>query len=247
MAKKKKDKSSPLAEAAAAIVAEDSSGADDRQRGLVGFRTYSPNGKPQSHPFIGDSLGDVPRFRGDIQNAQTWQIAQYSEGDQNQPYNWDPERSYGLQQALVAAGYMSKSSLSDTWRDTHSNALKRALEDANRYGISLDELLGGLFELGGSGGRGRGGGGGGGGGLAISDDDIKALANNVAQKVVGRNLRDEEIGNFIPAFRGALASGTSPQVIAENIVRNDTAPVEAYGHDIGNVLQTFNQMLGGRF
>lgn len=202
---------------------------------------------------VGQELigGMQPGFSGDVFNAQSvneFQYTRYYEGQEQEPFDWDPDRKYGLQQALYAAGYLGKESVGDEWRDTHANAYKRALADANRYGVSVEELLGTIAAQGGGpGGSGsRGGGGGGLGAAGVTDEDITALANKVAQGVLGRNLRADEIGNFIPAFRGALSSGTTPQVSAENLIRNDIAPSgEAGAHDVGNVMGVLSQLLGG--
>lgn len=220
-------------------------GGGERRLGLTGFRQYNPDGTWTEIPF-GDSepIGGMPRFSGNILGDPTeWKVPLYYEGDENDPFNRPADESYSLQLALVRAGYMGKGSLSDAWTGTASNAYKRALEDANRYGVSINELLGGMMAGSGSGGSGSGSGL---GPKPISDEDIIALAQKVSQGVLGRNLRAEEIGNFIPAFRGIYeAQETTPQVGAENLIRNDMAPAEAYAHDVGGVMQTVTKLLGG--
>lgn len=182
------------------------------------------------------TIGGTPSF-----------LSYYHEGDENAPYNYNPDAAYGLMVALVRAGYLSKSALSESWRDTHSAAYKRALADANRYGITIEELLGAMGESGAGGGGGGGGGGGSLGPAPISDEDITALAQKTAQGVLGRDLRPDEIGNFIPAFRGIYeAQETTPQVGAENLIRKEVAPQgEADAHQVGNVMSVLAKALGG--
>lgn len=222
-------------------------GGGDTGRGLTGFRQYNPDGSWTVIPF-GDSqpIGGMPRFSGDILgDPNGWKIPLYYDGDENDPFNRPADEAYSLQLALVRAGYMGKGSLSDAWTGTASNAYKRALEDANRYGVSINELLGGIASGGGS-----GGGGGGGGSLGpapISDEDITALAQKVSQTLLGRDLRPDEVGNFIPAFRGVYeAQLTTPQVGAENIIRKEVAPQgEADAHQVGGVMNVLAKALGG--
>lgn len=186
-----------------------------------------------------------------IWGGENLRYPRYFDGDQYSPYNWDDGSISGLQAALVAAGFLSaKSMIPGVWDPSSAGALKSALTYANQLGVSLDDLLsrlaGGADAAGLLGGRGGGGGGGGGlGAAAVTDEDIIALANKTAQGVLGRNLRDDEIGNFIPAFRGTLTSGTTPAVSAENLIRQDTAPAESGAHDIGIAMQTLSKMLGG--
>lgn len=216
--------------------------------GGVGFQGVEGS---TGEPLIG---GMEPTFSGTIfGDGSDWQYTRYYEGMELEPYNANPDDQWALQLALVNAGYMSKGSLSDQWDGTNTNAYKRALADANRYGVSVEELLNGLAGSGGSssGSGGRGGSGSGSGGLGqagITDEDITALANKVAQGVLGRNLRANEMANFIPAFRGTLSSGTSPTVAAENLIRQDSAVApqgEAGAHDVGTAMQALSRMLGG--
>lgn len=193
-------------------------------------------------PEEGGPLGGVaPPSNSWLVNAFVPQRAVYYDGDQNAPYDWDQGDAYGLQLALVAAGYMSKSSVENLWTNTAANAYKQALADANRHGMTVEELLSALAE----GGSGGGGGGGGLGPRPATDEDVIALANKVAQGVMGRKLRTEEVNQFLPAFRGVEFSGTAPQVSAENIIMNETAPVESRAFGIGNVMQAVEKLLGG--
>ena len=174
--------------------------------------------------------------------------SRYYDGAQLEPYDWDDGRISNLQSRLVGAGFLSaKSMVPGVWDPASMSAYEKALTYANMLGVSVEEVLSRLADGADAAGLNRGGGGGGGGlgAAAVTDEDIIALANKVAQGVLGRNLRQDEIGNFIPAFRGTLASGTSPQVSAENLIRQDTAPAEAGAHDVGNVMGALSKMLGG--
>lgn len=197
-----------------------------------GSNLILPDGVQPSKPYY------------DVGTGQMFGIAQYYQGAQNDPYRWtNPDASTNLQYALVAAGYMGKGSvIVGQWNDTAANAYAEALAAANVKGISVEELLNTLAQS-----NGPSGGGGGGGGLGaapLTDDDIKALGNKVAQGVLGRNLRDEELAGFIPAFRGAIGGGTSPAAAGENVVRQIN-PGESYAHDVGNAMQIVAKMLGG--
>lgn len=152
-----------------------------------------------------------------------------------------------LQAALVAAGVLDGDYLEGMPDAKTAAAMKKVLEAANASGLSWEQVLQGGLAAAGSRGRGGGGGGGGGGGVAvISDEDIAALANQVAYDSLGRNLNEGEIANFIPAFRGALGSGTSPKVSADNIIRKEVAPQgEADAHNVGNVMNVLAKALGG--
>lgn len=167
---------------------------------------------------------------------------------------WSIIQSYGdlgnLQAALAAAGVLDGDYIEGMPDGKTAAAMKKVLEAANAAGLSWDQVLrGGLDaaaqKAAGRGGGGGSGGGGGGGAAAVTDEDIIALANQTAQGVLGRNLRGEEVGAFIPAFRSVLGSGTSPQVSAENLIRQETAPAEAGAHDVGNVMGALSKLLGG--
>lgn len=171
----------------------------------------------------------------------------YYDGAQYEPYSWDDGAISGLQAALVAAGFLPEGRfIPGVWDPVSAAAYEKALAYANMVGRPVDEVLGRLAAgADASGILRRGGGGGGLGRAPLTDDDIKAIANETAKGVIGRVLREDEAAQFIPAFRGVVAGGTSGRTAAENIIR-EQVPVEAFGHDVGNVLQVFDQILGGR-
>jgi hypothetical protein len=79
----------------------------------------------------------------------------------------------------------------------------------------------------------------------MTDEDIRTVANKTAQGVLGRNLREDEITGFVPAFRSMFAGGTSAQTASETVVREQVAPDEAAAYGLGNVMQSIGSLLGG--
>lgn len=174
--------------------------------------------------------------------------SRYYNGDQDAPYDWDPNDASEIQRLLYQTGFYGNDKPGATWGPDDSDAYQVALAYANRYGVDVKMMLQKMLA---SGSRANSGSGGGGLGPApMTDEDVKALGNKVAQGVLGRVLTEQETANFIPAFRGATAGGinkdgvTSPGVAAENTVRGSN-PAEAYAHDAGNVMQTISKLLGG--
>jgi hypothetical protein len=169
----------------------------------------------------------------------------YVQGDEWIPGNWSPEQIADVQAALKAAGWLSGSYRAGVWDTKSANAFENVLAAANASGLSWEEVLSMAAA------SGAGGGGSDGnarlGPAPISDDDIKALAQKMAQGVLGRNLRTDELERFIPAFRSVYVLGeTSPQTIAENLVAHEVSPIgEAAAHQVGDALATFQAMLRG--
>jgi hypothetical protein len=180
-------------------------------------------------------LGGVARF------------SRYYEGDEYKPYDWADDQVATLQARLVSAGFLDPDVYAPgIWDPSSAAAYRRALFYANQVMLPVEQVLDDLAGAADSiQARARRAGGGGGLGVRpLTDDDIKALANQAARQVLGRTLRDEETAQFIPAFRGVIATGTSTQTAAMNLVR-EQQPEEAFGHDVGNVLQILDDMLGG--
>lgn len=164
----------------------------------------------------------------------------YFDGAQYLPATYSPDEIAALQSRLEALGLTGYTP--GRWDPKSQAAYEELLAEANMAGKTWEEMLA-IIQANPS----KKGGGGGGGGLGaapISDDDIKALGNKVAQGVLGRNLREDEIANFLPAFRGAIGGGTSAATAGENVIRN-VNPGESYAHDVGNAMQMVSKMLGG--
>lgn len=152
-----------------------------------------------------------------------------------------------IQSALEAIGALSGDYIYGEIDPKTAAAFAKVLAAANASGRAWQEVLTRGLDVA----KTRGARGGSGSGPApMTDEDIKAIGMKVAQGVLGRNLSEDEIANFIPAFRGATGGGvttagvTSPQTAAENVVRG-TSPYEAGAHDAGAVMQTISRMLGG--
>jgi hypothetical protein len=90
-----------------------------------------------------------------------------------------------------------------------------------------------------------------------SAEDLKQVANSVAQRQIGRRLEDEELDKFAQAYqqteaqfqRRLLGGGTvtappSIDVAAQQMVEQER-PEEADLYSLGSTLDTFTQMLGG--
>lgn len=152
-----------------------------------------------------------------------------------------------LQAALEAAGVLNGDYLIGSPDEKTAAAMKIILASANASGQSWVDILRGSLAAAeaAKAGRGSGSGSGSGGAAFISDDDIKAVLNKTAQGVIGRNLREDELGGMIGSFRTGIGGGTSPTVVAEQTVRGAGTAGEAAAHDTGNVLAVISQMLGG--
>lgn len=167
--------------------------------------------------------------------------SRYFEGYQYQPYDWGADQVSGLQAQLKAAGLIDGYN-AGVWAPEDANAYAKVLAWANANGVSWEEALSGLVDTGSLRGKGSGSGL---GPAPITDDDVRAIANKTAQSVIGRALREDEMANFMPAFRSSYYSGTSPATAAETTVRQETAPVEAGGYGMGQVMGAIDQMLRG--
>lgn len=168
----------------------------------------------------------------------------YLEGDQYRPADYSPNVINELQKRLEAAGLL-KSYAPGVWDPNSVSAYKTLLGIANTatadYGAILERLIyvGGIQkpdDTDSDSGLGA---------PQITDDDIRALADKTAKGVLGRSLREDEVSGFIPAFRAAIAGGTSPQTAGENVIRQQTAPVEAGGYGIGGAMQVIDSLLSG--
>jgi hypothetical protein len=90
-----------------------------------------------------------------------------------------------------------------------------------------------------------------------SAEDLKQVANSVAQRQIGRRLEDEELDRFAQAYQqteaqfqrrlmggGTVTSPPSIDVAAQEMVQQER-PEEADLYSLGSTLDTFTQMLGG--
>jgi len=165
---------------------------------------------------------------------------------------WGPLDSpdvIGLQSRLIEAGLLSVRSVRPgVWDQSSASAYRKVLELANRYGATVNDVFSMLLAnpeySSGSGGGGHGGGGGG-GRLPANEDDLKALANQVAPTIIGRRFDDAEMAQWIGSWR-AVEQGNPPQadVAAESSARAQV-PVEAGAHDLANTYGQFLKVIGG--
>jgi hypothetical protein len=90
-----------------------------------------------------------------------------------------------------------------------------------------------------------------------SAEDLKQVANSVAQRQIGRRLEDEELDRFAQAYQqteaqfqrrlmggGTVTAPPSIDVAAQEMVQQER-PEEADLYSLGSTLDTFTQMLGG--
>lgn len=170
-------------------------------------------------------------------------IPTYKQGAEWQFASMPYESISDLQNRLVAAGLLSQYT-PGVWDLQSARAMEYVMTIANfsgqLYGPVLDQIVaaGGVTKVKAPSG----------GGLAaptMTDEDIRTVANKTAQGVLGRNLREDEVSSFIPAFRGMFAGGTSAATAGEMVVREQIAPEEAGAYGIGNVMQAIGTALGG--
>lgn len=201
-------------------------------------------GQQQANPYIGgiyynNQIPDVwTALFGPYANTQL-RYTRYVEGVQYQPYDWSADRVSDLQSKLKAAGLIDGFN-PGVWAPEDAVAYAKVLAWANANGVTWEQALSGLVDTGSlRAGDGRLG------PAPITDDDVRAIANKTAQNVIGRALREDEMANFMPAFRASYSSGTSPATAAETTVRQETAPVEAGGYGMGQVMGAIDQILRG--
>jgi len=149
-----------------------------------------------------------------------------------------------LQQRLVASGLLRQYS-PGFWDASSASAMEYVMTIANFSGKKYDEVLNQLVAAGGIQKAPSAGGGGGLAAPTMTDEDIRMVANKTAQGVLGRNLREDEISGFVPAFRSMFAGGTSAATAGETVVREQVAPDEAAAYGLGNVMQSIGSLLGG--
>lgn len=181
---------------------------------------------------------------------------QYFDGFQWTPATKPTNEIYSLQVTLRQLGLLGDFQRG-VWDRNSANAFEIVLEAANASGLTWEQMIdkmsaegAGLDEYDPSGGG--GGGGGSTGPLPPSPMDIEALGHEAAQKVMGRNLRPEEVPMFEQAFRSVYGNGTgdgvfdapSPDVLADRALRS-VVPVETEAGDLVGAYDTFLQAISG--
>jgi hypothetical protein len=167
---------------------------------------------------------------------------QYFYGQEWEPAALSQERVAGLQAQLEAAGFL-KNYTPGVWDLASADAMLGIMEIANYSEMTWQNVLDQIVAAGGM--RKAPTGGTGLGTPQLTDDDIRMVANKTAQGLLGRNLREDEISGFIPAFRGSVASGTSAAAAGETVLRQQVAPTETAAYGLGTAMQTIGAVLEG--
>ena len=183
-----------------------------------------------------------PSYGFTAQNFQTLPDGQravgYVSGDEWMGTSFSPDQIMNIQNAMDSANILNGTYLKGTWDQTTASAFARILASANSAGLPWSQVLGQYLAQAppksGSGGP-----------AAITDADIQSVANKTAQGLLGRNLRSDEMTQFIPAFRGSYGGGTSPTTAGADVLRSEVAPVETGGYAMGQAMQTIDKLLRG--
>lgn len=210
-------------------------------------------------PYLGGDLG-----AGVIANRQanvaggpgTWFGAnqqvkamppRYLSGDDlNIVMGWsDSGELAGIQQALIAAGLLPDDTVLGSPDNATITVIRNAMSVANRTGEEFQASLMGMVQSGAA----ANGGSGGAAKLLPNPDDVKALLNDSAYKLVGRNLDPGSLDAGVQAFYNAYQpqggyQSPDPSTIAEGYLRN-TQPQEVSAHAATKVYDVFSSMLDG--
>lgn len=166
---------------------------------------------------------------------------QYTDGDQWAPASDpNPDTARTLQVQLINAGLLTLKQVHlGIWDSSSATAYAKVLAHANLAGVpaqtALDEYVKSSAEL---------------PQKTINPDDLNALANQVAQTTLGRNLRDDELAKFSTAFQTAIAAAPDggPQTAAgmaslgQGILTKES-PKEAAATSLHNVSHRALQVL----
>jgi hypothetical protein len=171
---------------------------------------------------------------------------QYFEGNEWNYASRGQEEILTYQDKLVRSGLL-KRYIRGEWDLDSANAMRVVMRMANFNELTVDQVLDRILAAGGlkTADGGQGGQGGGLGTPQLTDDDIRMVANKTAQGLLGRNLREDEISGFIPAFRGSVASGTSAAAAGETVLRQQVAPTETAAYGLGTAMQKIGAVLEG--
>lgn len=182
---------------------------------------------------------------------------QYYIGQEYDPATKSPDLIMAAQQALKDGGYIEKGQnfTWGVWDDVTTAGYRKALIEANAAGLDVSEVINNSVSSRGSvgaGGGGSGGGGGGGGTVAAllpNPEDIKAIGNQTAQKLIGKDLSADQLQSFSDAFLANMQKANgyaapSPANAATSTL-TEQMPVEAGAHAITDSYNIFAKMLSG--
>lgn len=182
----------------------------------------------------------------------------YYIGDEHAPGTLPGATITNIQQALKDGGYIEKGQnfTWSVWDDVTTSAYAKALGEANVRGIDVGQAINDSVTsrqgLGPGGGGSGGGGGGGGGGTAVllpNPEDIKAIGNQTAQKLIGKDLSADQLQSFSDAFLANMQKANgyaapSPTNAATSTL-TEQMPAEAGAHAITDSYNIFAKMLSG--
>ena len=176
--------------------------------------------------------------------------------DNGEPYYYDLERDSEIvfsslsptarayqMEKLFQAGFISESGIGDFTQEI--NAIRDWLYFSNLQGLEKDNALnarlaGGPLQMR----RPRGG-----GRRVTNPEDIKVVANQIAQQTLGRALTEEEANQFIQVRRGQEMGGGSVQTpsldVAAQGFAQQIAPTEANAYEYLGYMNKLFTSLGG--
>lgn len=148
-------------------------------------------------------------------------------------YSLSPERLNSLITDLRSVGYSVSTQLQAV------NAISQLMTQSNAIGYTWDQTL---LKMKTSAGRTFDAGRSGYGYKPTNADDLKAVADKVAQQTLGRGFTDAEAQKFVTAYQGMERGGNAPSidVYAQQFARQQ-APKEAAGYKF---LDYMNQIFG---
>lgn len=176
--------------------------------------------------------------------------------EQGNPYYYDLERDaeivysglspsgrQTIMEKLFAAGFISESGIGDFTQE--ANAVRDWLYFSNIQGLEKDNALnarlaGGPLQSRRLSGVGR---------RVTNPEDIKVVANQIAQQTLGRELTDEEANQFIQVRRGQEMAGGSVQAASLDVAAQgfaqQIAPTEANAYKYLGYMNKLFGSLGG--
>ena len=175
----------------------------------------------------------------------------YTERDVLRYGNLTPEAIFDMKARLVAAGYLDPEKLGTPglWDTASANAAGNAMADSNVARVGVDMMLrsraenppeGGYWPDNGVKSRGQQ--------LleALNDDDVRAMANEIAPRTIGRRFDDAELAQFVASYRGMVGGGNPPTMeVAAEVYAEKAAPQEAEAARLLDVFNSFLSVAGG--
>lgn len=206
---------------------------------------------PPSRLVVRDGRWDV--YDGDGLVTQDGRILTSENGE---PYYYDLDRDSEIvfsslsgssrisqMEKLFQAGFISESGIGDFTQEI--NAIRDWLYFSNVQGLEKDNALnarlaGGPLQTSRRGGVGR---------RVTNPEDVKVVANQIAQQTLGRELTDEEANQFVQVRRGQELAGGAVQApsldVAAQGFAQQIAPTEANAYKYLGYMNKLFTSLGG--